>query len=432
MKSELSYEECMSYIYGAKRFSDNTKLIRTKEVLRILGNPQDSLKIIHVAGTNGKGSVTAMISSVLMEAGYKVGMFTSPFLEEFEERIQINNCNIPKSDLAHYATIVRDALLTCEKNGFGEPNGFEIITSIMLKYFADQKVDYAVVEVGLGGRLDATNVVNPLVSVITSISYDHMNILGNTLSEIAGEKAGIIKNNIPVISINQEEEAAVVLKNTAEEKHSEITFVNKDSYRICESKRDDRCQLIKVNTKNNDYKVKLQLLGTYQSSNCALAINVLEKLKDMGADLNKQIVLEGLYKTKWKGRMEILKDNPLTIIDGAHNFDGIKNLKDSIKRYFSYKKLILILGILSDKESHKMVDEIKNIADYIIFTTPHSIRAEDPHELFKLIKDDNAEVIEDYKKAYEKARELSESNDLIVASGSLYMVGDMRKVINNY
>lgn len=430
MKSELSYEECMSFIHGAKRFSDNPGLKRTKEILRILGNPQDSLKIVHVAGTNGKGSVTAMISSVLKEAGYSVGMYTSPYLEEFEERIQINNVNISKTRLAYYAGLVKYAVKKAADMGLGHPNEFEIITCIMFKYFAEEKVDYAVVEVGLGGRLDATNVIKPVLSVITSISYDHMNVLGNTLGEIAEEKAGIIKSGIPIVSSAQEKEAADTLIKNAESKDAEISFVNNDSFAVVEVKREDMCQLVEVKTDEAEYKILLKLLGTYQVSNCALAVNALEKLIDGGAEISKDNMLNGLKKTCWIGRMEVLSKNPLIVIDGAHNIDGIKKLKESASKYFAYKKIILILGILADKETDMMLDEISSIADYIIFTIPHSMRAEDPRNLYELTHDKSrCFVIESYEEALSKAESLADENDMILCAGSLYMIGDMRKVI---
>lgn len=432
MKSELSYEECMSFIHGAKRFSDNPGLKRTKEILRALGSPQDSLKIVHVAGTNGKGSVTAMISSVLKEAGYSVGMYTSPYLEEFEERIQINNVNISKTRLAYYAGLVKYAVKKASEKGLGYPNEFEIITCIMFKYFADEKVDYAVVEVGLGGRLDATNVIKPVLSVITAISYDHMNVLGNTLGEIAEEKAGIIKNGIPVVSSAQKKEVIDALIKNAESKVAEISFVNNNSFTVIEAKREDMCQLVEVKTDKANYKILLNLLGTYQVSNCALAVNALEKLIDSGVEISMDNMLIGLNKTRWIGRMEVLSRNPLIVIDGAHNIDGIKKLKESTSKYFLYKKLILILGILADKDTNMMLDEISSIADYIIFTLPHSLRAEDPYNLYEKTYDKSrCFVIESYEEALKKAELLANDCDMILCAGSLYMIGDMRKVILN-
>lgn len=430
MKSGLCYEECMSFIHGAKRFSDNPGLKRTKEILRILGDPQDSLKIVHVAGTNGKGSVTAMISSVLKEAGYRVGMYTSPYLEEFEERIQINNVNISKTRLAYYAGLVKYAVKKVNELGYGLPNEFEIITCIMFKYLADEKVDYAVVEVGLGGRLDATNVITPVLSVIASISYDHMNVLGNTLVLIAKEKAGIIKNRVPVVSAPQEKEAEEALRENAASKNAEICFVTVNSYTVLEAKREDMCQLIEVKTAKDDYEILLKMLGIYQVSNCALAVNAIEKLIEQGAIISRDDILNGMYKTFWIGRMEVMNKKPLIVIDGAHNIDGIKKLKESVSKYFSYNKLVLILGILADKQTNEMLDEISEIADYIIFTVPHSLRAEDPHNLYEMINNkNNCFIIEDYSEALKKAESLANECDMILCAGSLYMIGDMRKVI---
>lgn len=430
----LSYEECMRYIHETAKFGSNYGLSRTNKLLELLGNPHKQIKTIHVAGTNGKGSTTAMISSVLKEAGYKVGMYTSPYLEEFEERIQINNVNISKERLAEVVTEVKDVVEQVKKLELGDPTEFEIITVAMLKYFCDEEVDYAVIEVGLGGRLDSTNVINPILSVITSISYDHMNILGNTIEEIAGEKAGIIKENTPVIVYPQIEEVERVLRTAAEEKKSDICFVPEISAKLLEAKRKNNTQLIEVKTNKYNYEVELPLLGRHQILNCAVAINVLEKLRELGVQIHTRSILQGIKNTRWIGRMEVMSDSPLVVIDGAHNYDGIMNLKESIDTYFSYNKIILILGILADKEVVKMVKEITSIVNKVILTTPHSDRAENPEKLLDSIENhkDEVEIIQDYREAYKRALDIAEEEDLILISGSLYMIGDMRKVIRNY
>lgn len=430
----LSYEECMRYIHETAKFGSNYGLSRTNKLLELLGNPQKQIKTIHVAGTNGKGSTTAMISSVLKQAGYKIGMYTSPYLEEFEERIQINNVNIPKERLAEVITEVKDVVEQVKKLNLGEPTEFEIITVAMFKYFCDEKVDYAVIEVGLGGRLDSTNVINPILSVIASISYDHMNILGNTIEEIAGEKAGIIKENTPVIVYPQSKEVERVLRTAAEERKADICFVSEFSAKLLEAKRKNNTQLIEVKTNKDNYEVELPLLGRHQILNCAVAINVLEKLRELGVQIDTRSILQGIKNTRWIGRMEVMNDSPLVVIDGAHNYDGIMNLKESIDTYFSYNKIILILGILADKEVVKMVKEITSIVNKVILTTPHSDRAENPEKLLDSIENhkDEVEIIQDYREAYKRALDIASEEDLILISGSLYMIGDMRKVIRNY
>lgn len=427
----MSYEEAMSYIAETAKFGSNYGLLRTEKVLEFLGNPHKKLKCIHIAGTNGKGSTTSMLTSILMEAGYKVGMYTSPFLEEFEERIQINKTNIPKEDLAEFVTRVKEAVDKVIEMGFDNPTEFEIITCVMLLYFYEQKVDYAVIEVGLGGRLDSTNVITPILSIITSISFDHVNILGDTLEKITYEKAGIIKEGVPVVCYPQQEESIDVIKKVAGEKKSLLTIVKSNAGNLINPKGESFTQVIKINTDKDSYLINLPLLGKHQVLNCAVAVTAVEKLIELGLSISKKQIVSGLGKVTWNGRMEVLRTSPLVVIDGAHNIDGISKVRESVEMYFDFKKIILILGILGDKEVEKMVSEITSITDRVIVTSPHSYRAEAPEKIKGLIKEHEipCEIIEDYREAYLKAIDICNDGDMILICGSLYMVGDMRKEI---
>ncbi|KGK88918.1 folylpolyglutamate synthase/dihydrofolate synthase family protein [Clostridium sp. HMP27] len=427
----MNYNESIGYIENTAKFGKNKGLERTNKILELLGNPHKDLKCIHIAGTNGKGSTTAMLTQILIESGYKVGMYTSPFIEEFEERIQINSNNIPKERLCEVVEKVKIAVdKTCEL-GYDEPTEFEIITAVMFVYFQEEKVDYAVIEVGLGGRIDATNVVNPLISIITSISYDHVKILGNTLEEIAYEKAGIIKEKTPVILYPVEEEAKLSIEKVAKEKQSPIIYVKKEDSMLKEKLYNVPYQEIIINTSKNTYEIQLSLLGTHQLLNCSVVIKAAEELQNIGVNIKKEHIIEGLKKVKWAGRLEMLKAKPMVVIDGAHNIDGIKSLKNSINTYFKYNKFILIMGILSDKQVDDMVKVITPEASNIITVTPPSYRAENSSGLVEIIKkyNSNCEAIENYKEAYEKALSYANANDLILICGSLYMVGEMRKTI---
>jgi dihydrofolate synthase/folylpolyglutamate synthase len=427
----MNYKQAMDYIENTAKFGTNKGLERTKKILELLGNPHRDLKCIHIAGTNGKGSTTVMLTQILMESGYKVGMYTSPFIEEFEERIQINNNNIPKEKLCEIVEKVKIAVdKTCEL-GYDEPTEFEIITAIMFVYFQEEKVDYAVIEVGLGGRKDATNVINPLISIITSISYDHVKILGNTLEEIAYEKAGIIKEETPAILYPVEEEAKLSIEKIAKEKQSPIIYVRKEDSMLKEKLYNVHYQDIIINTNKDTYEIQLSLLGTHQLLNCSVVINAVEELQKIGAHIGKEHIIEGLKKVKWPGRLEMLKSKPMVVIDGAHNIDGITSLKNSINTYFRYNKLILIVGILSDKQVEDMVKVITPEASNIITVTPPSYRAENSSELVEIIKkyNTNCEAIENYKEAYEKALYYASEDDLVLICGSLYMIGEMRKTI---
>ena len=428
----MNYEEAMSYIQEVGNFGSNYGLERTYRILELLGNPQNELKIIHIAGTNGKGSITSMTACLLKEKGFKVGMYTSPFLEEFEERIQINFQNIPKGTLARLMTKVKGAVDTVISEGYNHPTEFEIITCLMYYYFYLEKVDYAVVEVGLGGRLDSTNCIMPIISVIASISFDHTNLLGETLKEIATEKSGIIKKDVPVIIYPQEQEAYDVIIEKAKKEGSKVYEALKD-YRaeFLEVVQDDRYyQRISV----NNYVVDLPLLGEHQINNFLTALKVYEvlcKIENINFDFDE--VIQNIKSAKWIGRLEVLKKNPLLVIDGAHNIQGITALTNNIQKYFKYNKLYLILGILADKEVEKMVKMIAPLADKVITLAPHSSRAEKSDKLKEVVLKYNKNCIslEEYKEALDVAMSEAQKDDLIVVSGSLYMIGDMRKIINN-
>lgn len=431
----MTYEETMDYINSTLRFGSVLGLSRIEKLLELLGNPEKKLKCIHIAGTNGKGSTTAMISEMLLKAGYKVGMYTSPYIEEFEERIQINRTNIPKDKLCGVMEKVKEAADKVKDEELEYPTEFEIITCAAFLYFSMEEVDYAVIEVGLGGRFDATNVINPILTVITSISYDHMQILGDTLEKIAYEKAGIIKQAVPLVLYPQREEADEVVREIAHNKNAEIidvpeTCANYIENIIIENKF---CQKITVEGLRDNYDINLALLGKHQILNCAVAVYAIEKLCDMGVIISKEHILEGLSAVGWKGRLEIIKNKPLVVIDGAHNIDGIKKLSESVQTYFKYNRIILILGMLGDKQVYEMVKEIVPRARRVVTVAPKNDRAEAADKLLEVVKkfNESSECEEDYEKAYDRALSYYEKGDMILVCGSLYMIGDMRKVILN-
>lgn len=430
----MNYNEAMEYLDNAAMFGMNFGLERTINILKHLGNPQDKIKCIHIAGTNGKGSTTAMISSVLRESGYKVGMHTSPYIEVFEERIQINNKNIPKERLAEIITKVRAAVDLLDTAKIGVPTYFELVSCAAFLYFCEEKVDFAVIEVGLGGRLDSTNVMVPELSIITSISYDHMNILGNTLGEIAGEKAGIIKENVPVIAYPNDDEVMEVIKNKCEEMVSELIIADKigELVKIIKGENTIPYQIACIDTVKNKYELKLPLLGEHQIKNATVAICALEKLSEVGYEITLKSILNGINKVTWPGRLEVLKESPMVVIDGAHNLGGIKALAENTKKYFSYNNMVLILGILADKQVEEMIKTIVPMASKVITVTPNNNRAESNVELMDIIKkyNENCEAIDNYEEAYKKGLSYCSEDDLLLISGSLYMIGDMRKIIN--
>ena len=429
----MRYEEAMKYITEVGNFGSNYGLERTHKLLEYLGNPEKDLKLIHIAGTNGKGSTTSMITEILMGAGYKVGMYTSPFIEEFEERIQINRNNIPKETLAVLMDEVKDAVDKVIKGGYNHPTEFEIITVLMLLYFKRENIDFGVIEVGLGGTLDSTNVITPILQVITSISFDHTNLLGNTIEEIAGEKSGIIKKNIPTVIYPQEEEALKVIKNKCMVMNSELYIAFDDKLEFVNVVNEDKpYQLLKYEEK---FDVLLPLLGEHQILNLSVAMKAIEVLNNRQiVDISIESIIKSIKNVTWKGRLEVLSNNPYVVIDGAHNIQGIKTLSRNIKKYFKYENLHLILGILADKDVNEMIKIITPMAKQVYAVTPNSIRAELAEDLKnEIVKyNENCKSFDDYKKAYVEALKNANENDLILASGSLYMIGDMRKIINKF
>jgi len=455
----LTYEEALSFIHDLNRFGTKLGLQNITNLLNILGNPHRDLRIIHVAGTNGKGSTCAMIDSILRAAGYKVGLYTSPYLEVFNERIRVNGENIPDEDIARLTQKIQEAMAVMKEKGMGSPTEFEVVTALGLLYFKEQAVDFLVFEVGLGGRLDATNVVTPLVSVITPISFDHQQYLGNTLTDIAREKCGIIKPGIPVVSGPQDAEAMRVIEETCKKlncpliKVVDIKDFNADnnllSHRLIESSVEG--QKFDIMTKNHLYReLSIELLGYHQLENATTAVGAIEALSFSGIHIDTEAIYAGLKQARWPGRLEILGRKPLVLIDGAHNIAGINSLKQALNCYFKNMNKIMVLGILKDKDAREMLKEITTSADVIITTAPDNPRAYTGQELAQMIgqiynkaidsEEDvksiriDSKTVPIYTKekivdAVELALQLASPEDLVLFAGSLYMIGEARTVL---
>ncbi|WP_294343846.1 folylpolyglutamate synthase/dihydrofolate synthase family protein [uncultured Clostridium sp.] len=425
----MNYRETMDYIHNTAKFGMNFGLKRTKRLLEYLGSPHEKLKCIHIAGTNGKGSTSAMVAEILKESGYKVGLYTSPFLEEFEERIQINSVNIPKEKLCSVIEKVSKAVDKVSKEGLGDPTEFEIITAAMFLYYYEENIDIAVVEVGLGGRLDSTNILDPMLTVITSISYDHVGILGTTLKEIATEKAGIIKEGVPLVLYPVEEEAREAIVSVAKMKNCEINSVAYNDAEFIKIIEEEKMyQVVRYN--NEEYK--LALLGTHQVINFSVVMKIVESLRKLGYTISNENVKNALKNVVWKGRMEVVANKPYILLDGAHNLGGIEKLKESLHKYFNYSKLILIIGILGDKDVEHMLEKIIPSAEEIITVTPNSPRAMSATELkskIERITSKKVSSFDRYEEAFGYAKDISNEDDMILICGSLYMIGDMRKIV---
>ena len=426
----MNYSAALDYIENLNYLGSKLDLSRITEMLERLGNPQDEIKAIHVAGTNGKGSVSSMISRILIEAGYKTGLYTSPHLERYNERYKINNEEISDDAFGEY--IERVKLCADDMDGgTGRPTVFEQLTAAAFLYFADQKVDYAVIEVGLGGRFDATNVIKkPVLSVITSISLDHTEFLGNTIESIAFEKGGIIKKGCPTVLYRQDRRVYDVIKNICGERNSELYYGENTSVRVIS--QDITGSVISIKNDLCDIKeIFLPLIGEYQIKNCETAINAVCVLRELGAEISDENIVKGIAASRWNGRMEICSRSPLTVIDGAHNADGVEMLAESVKKYFAGKRIVLLMGVLGDKEYEKMAAEIVPLADAVVITEPDSDRAM-PAEKFKEVVEKycyNVNCIDGIKEAYDFALGITGADDVLLCAGSLYLIGRLRSII---
>jgi len=388
------------------------------ELLSRLGNPQNSYKTILIAGTNGKGSTAAMIASILCSAGYKVGLYTSPHLVDVRERIVINGKKIPLKEFNRTIADVKD-----KKE---QPvTYFEFLTAVAFVYFQRQKVDIAVLEVGLGGRLDATNVCKPLVSVITNISLDHMDYLGNTLDSIAHEKAGIIKQKGICITAAKQNKVLEVLKNVCLRRRAKLYCLSSD---IKIKKQKDgilNYEGLYRNMKN----LKIPLQGDHQLSNAALALAAIELCEKKGFSIADTAIYAGLKNTHWEARLEVLQNQPLFLLDGAHNPAGIIVLCRSLKKGFSYRRLILIFGALADKDYRRMLQKIVPLASIIILTQLKTKRAVPVNDIMETVKKMGypAIVTENVGQAIERAQAMAKKQDLICATGSFYLAGEVKQ-----
>lgn len=430
----MNYNEALQFIHESHKFGMRLGLDNIKKLLELLGDPQNNLKIIHVAGTNGKGSTCSFISSILKESGYKVGLYTSPFLETFTERIRVNGENISEEEVGKIVSLIKEKIEIMVSEGYSYPTEFEIVTAMAFYYYNQEKVDFVALEVGLGGRYDATNVIDkPVVSAITSISLDHTGILGDTLAKIAFEKGGIIKEDCPTIVYPQQEEASEVIKNICAEKKSKYIECDFKNIEIKSSNINSQIYNCNINGKElRDLEIKL--IGAHQIKNSIVALNVIEYLNSIKiTNISEENIRKGLLETKWPGRIEKISENPMFIIDGAHNEEGAKSLANSIDKYFENKNKILVIGMLEDKDIESVLDLLIPKFNKVITTTPDNPRAIDANKLKEKIERYNIEVTcePNIKEAVDYALKISNKDDVIISAGSLYMIGNVRTIIVN-
>ncbi|NIN69599.1 MAG: bifunctional folylpolyglutamate synthase/dihydrofolate synthase [Anaerolineae bacterium] len=439
----FTYQQALDYIYS---FVDQEKLspdqyvprrfdlTNMTELLSMLGDPHRGLQAVHVAGTKGKGSTCAMTASVLEAARYRVGLFTQPHLHTFRERIKVNERFVSEHEMIAILEKLKPYI-----EQLPDPSTFEIMTAMAFEYFAEQNVDLAVVETGLGGRLDTTNVIVPLVSVITSISYDHTYILGDTLEEIAGEKAGIIKEGRPVVCAPQRDAAEQVIVQVCRERSAPLILVD----------RDWRCHVSEADIEGQSFTVRSELphpdglladgrsqefwipfLGRYQVVNATTTIATIDQLCRQGIHVSPEQAAEGLRRARWPGRLEILSREPLLVMDGAHNVDSVQRLMKALREYLEFDELIVIAGFSLDKDIPGMMRELTSHAKEVIVTQADHPRAGESDTIVE--RTDTTEtpltILREPSAALRHALELADKKDLVCVTGSLHLVGDVRGV----
>ncbi|MCF6290469.1 MAG: bifunctional folylpolyglutamate synthase/dihydrofolate synthase [Desulfobacterales bacterium] len=443
----MNYKEAWSFLDDLQFFKIKLGLDSMTMFLSELGNPQDSLNFVHVAGTNGKGSVAAVMLGILARGGYRVGLYTSPHLTSVRERFRINDTYISEPEFALHATRIRGIL-----DG-RQITYFEFTTALALLWFAGRKVDLAIMEVGLGGRLDATNVISPLVSLITNVSMDHQAYLGNSLTEVAREKAGIIKPGVPVVSavgLNGKPEPLAVVAQTCQQRGAPLFLLDRDFLIEPEEdgvwtywgmRRRGCCQLREKMT-----GLVCGLKGSHQRNNCALALACLELLQDRGFVVDETAIRSGLKEARWPGRLEyfILDRNRGTpvagpgadtvgfLLDGAHNPAGGASLRAALADDFVYQKLILVWGAMADKDIRATLSLVAPLAERIILTCPQGERSAGPDRLAAALPEkekERAEGIASVAAALDRAQALAGPGDLVCVAGSLYLIGEARGLL---
>lgn len=420
-----SYNKSIEYLYGLQALGIKLGLANTSHLLRLLTNPQEKLKVIHIGGTNGKGSTAAMVSSILGRAGFRVGLYTSPHLVSFTERIRINNCEISESRVAELTDFIYGKIEGTDL--VRDITFFEFTTAIAMLYFAEQDVDIAILEVGMGGRFDSTNVVDPLLSIITNVSVDHQQYLGKTIHEIAMEKAGIIKKGgILITGITQPSILAYIRERCL----SNGSIL----YRVGRDFRGRKIADGRFNyygLKNKYSALRLNLLGKHQITNAVTALGAIEVLREKGFEIKDEAIYEGLDNTYWPGRLEIVQRDPLVVLDCAHNPAAAKVLRDTISDgTFSFNRLFLVLGIMMDKDFKTLISKLAPLADKIVLTQPRMDRAASPQVLYEEVKKyhKETETVHDVKEAVSLALSLAQREDMVCITGSIVTVGEAREL----
>ncbi len=421
-KGRNGYRDSLAYLYGLEKFGMIFGLTQVERILEAIGNPHRELQVIHIGGTNGKGSTAAMMASVLQTEGYRVGLYTSPHLLRFNERIQINGREIEDERVTELTDWMRDRI---EAEGIEGPfTFFDFTPALAFLYFKQNLVDLAVVEVGLGGRLDSTNVVDPLLSIITNISKDHEEQLGRGILKIAQEKAGIIKKGRPLVTAASQPGVLRLFSNLCRQKGSPYFRVGKEFNYSWGGGREFDYE----GWHRKLWNVSLGLLGHHQVVNATTALGALEVLEELGYPVSIEAMIKGLREVRWPGRLELIHASPRVILDGAHNPAGAMVLEEALRKEFEFRHLILLIGILKDKDIRAILRTLSPLAHQIILSRPSIERAAPAASLKAALggQGEKAEVIENLEEAIEKGLSLTGEDDLLLITGSLYVVGEAR------
>jgi len=426
-----SYQQALDFIYSfidyerepGPRTRTTYDLRRVEELLGRLGNPHLKARSVHIAGSKGKGSVAAMIASTLTTAGYSTGLYTSPHLHFYNERIRIDNRLISNDEIAALAQKLKPEVDEVNRKAtYGRLTTFEVTTALGFMHFAQKAVDFQVIEVGLGGRLDATNVIQPEVCIITSISFEHMELLGNTLAEIATEKAGIIKPGSVVVSSSQADEVNKVIEEVCVSRGVDLVRVGREVTFRSLGFGHDR-QLLKVQGRLGSYGLSIPLLGQYQLDNASTAVAALEVLVEKGFNISTENIVRGLANVSWEGRLQVINRHPLVVVDGAHNIDSVRKLLQALKHYFSFERAILIIGFSMDKDVAGIAPELVNFFDEVIVTRSIHPRAMPTPPILAGFRRFGIEAKEtdDISIALPLALKMAGDKDIICVTGSLFV-----------
>ncbi|MBM7701345.1 bifunctional folylpolyglutamate synthase/dihydrofolate synthase [Metabacillus iocasae] len=423
-----TYEQALNWIHHRFKFGMKLGLERMEWMLTQLGNPHHNIRTVHVAGTNGKGSTVSYLRNILQQAGYRVGTFTSPYIETFNERISVNGVPISNDEMIELVNEVKSVVDAVEETEYGAPTEFEVITLMSFLYFGKKnEMDYVIYEVGLGGRFDSTNVIQPILTIITNIGFDHMNILGNTVEQITSEKAGIVKQGIPLITAVEQEGAKAVIQHVVEEHRAPLYQLGRDLHIERYETLTDGERFTLQTPFQSLSTLELSMFGYHQVKNASLATTAALYLKSLGAHIEDENIYKGLRQTKWNGRFEQVRTNPLTIIDGAHNPEGIESLLSTLRLHYEDRNIHIIFSCLKDKESKEMIASLESIAASITFTSFEFERAATGQALYEVSNHERKQYVENWQEAIEIVTEqLRDEKDVLIITGSLYFISQIR------